>query len=673
MDLNTPLSKGSRIYKMYANRLAKLGIIKVEDFLYHIPFRYDDYSLISKIDKVQEGETVTIIGEVKDIKNIFTRRYKKIQKAIIQDETGTIEAIWFNQPFILNIIKKSNRVSLSGKIKRNLNKNTLESPEYEVLNADSKNIHTGRLVPVYPQTWGVSSKWLRKQVYLTLEENGKNLDDYLPQQIIGDEKLVPLKKAIYNIHFPQSLDQADLAKKRLAFDELFLMQLSGLIKKQEWKEIKSGKKFEIKKFAEKIEEYIQSLPFELTTSQKKATHEIIEDLSLEKPMNRLLEGDVGSGKTVVGTVAIYLAFLNKLQTVLMAPTEILANQHYVTIHNLLAPFGVKVQLRTSGSKKNNSDFDILVGTHAVISPKINLKKLGLVIIDEQQRFGVEQRAMVRNKGENPHFLTMTATPIPRTVALTMYGDLDLSYLDEMPKGRQRVKTWLVNEEKRHNAYKWIEEQIINNRDQAFIICPFIEESESMITVKAAVKEFEKLKKEIFPKLKICLLHGKMKSSEKEESLKKFKEGKYDILVATPVVEVGIDIPNATIMFIEGAERFGLSQLHQLRGRVGRGEKQSYCLLFTESKSPKTIDRLKTLEQVYIGAKLAEYDLKARGPGELYGKLQHGVPNLKVATFSDFNLIRKTKNIAQNLLKDIDSYPKIKNKLMSSELKSISPD
>ncbi|OGG03199.1 hypothetical protein A2W14_07250, partial [Candidatus Gottesmanbacteria bacterium RBG_16_37_8] len=533
MDLQTPIRQGSRIYKIYANRLARLGIFKVEDFLYHTPFRFDDYSLVSKINKVQPGETVTIKGKVVDIKNIFTRGFRRIQKSTVTDETGTIETIWFNQPFILNIIKKGDIVSLSGKVRRNLNKNVLESPEYEVSISNGENIHTGRLVPIYPETRGVSSKWLRKQVYLTLKENEQNLEEFLPNKIIKEEKLISLKKAIYNAHFPKTLEQAEEAKKRLAFNELLLIQLNGLIKRDQWKKIKSGKKFEIKKFEEKIEEYIQNLPFELTNSQKKAIAEMLADLSLDKPMNRLLEGDVGSGKTVVATIAIHLAFLNKLQSVLMTPTEILAQQHYSTIHNLLSPLGVKVELATSSTKRTknknrkNGQSDVIVGTHAVLFRKINRKKLGLVIIDEQQRFGVEQRAIMRDKGQNPHFLTMTATPIPRTVALTMYGDLDLSYLDEMPKGRQRVKTWLVGEEKRNNAYRWIEKQIKENNDQAFIICPFIEESESMVTVKAATAEFEKLKNKIFSELSVCLLHGKMKATEKDSALSKFREGKFN--------------------------------------------------------------------------------------------------------------------------------------------------
>jgi len=674
MDLETPLAKADRVYKMYANRLSKLGIFKLEDFLYHIPFRYDDYSLVSKINKVQPGETITVKGEVLEIKNQYARSHKTFQRARIEDDTGIIDIIWFNQPFLLNVIKKGDLVSLSGKIKKNLNKLTLESPDYEVIYGDGENIHTGRLVPVYPETRGVSSKWLRRQVYKILKNNDDKIDEFLPNFLIKNENLISLKDALWQIHFPRKIDEVEVAKNRLAFDELLLMQIEGLINKEKWNKLKSGQKLEIKKYEQKLEDYIQDLPFELTNAQKKATKEILSDLSLEKPMNRLLEGDVGSGKTVVGSIAIYLAFLNGLQSVLMAPTEILAQQHFKTLQNFLSPYGVRVSLATGSEKiKKGEKFDVLVGTHAVISPKINFKNLGLVIIDEQQRFGVEQRTIVRQKGENPHFLTMTATPIPRTVALTMYGDLDLSYLNEMPIGRKKVKTWMISEEKREGAYKWINNQIIKNKDQAFIVCPFIEESETMTTVKAATKEFDKLKKDVFPKLKVLLLHGKMKSKDKESVLKKFKEGKCDVLIATPVVEVGIDIPNATIILIETAERFGLAELHQLRGRVGRGEKQSYCLLFTESKNQKTLERLKALEQVYIGAELAEYDLKLRGPGQIYGTLQHGIPALKIANFSDFPLIKKTKVEAEKIYKKIGDYPKLVKKIKGFESHNVSPD
>jgi len=690
MDLKTPIKNLGGIYKRYCRALEKLNIITFGDFLYHIPSRYEDYSIISKIDKVQEGEIVTIQGIVTDIKNEYTKRYKKIQKAIVEDDTGKIEVVWFNQPFLVKNIKKEDKISLSGRVNRYFNKNIMESPEYEVArnttNFDANNhelIHTGRLVPVYPQTRGVSSKWIRRQVYKIIQEHKQNLFEYIPDSILKDANLTGLFWAFDQIHFPEIYENIDKARNRLAFDELFLIQLAARKRRVDWEKNLIGHPFSISKYKNKIEEFWSKLPFELTNAQKKAVKEIYKDIASNKPMNRLLEGDVGSGKTVVSAIAMYLAFLNGFQAVLMAPTEILANQHFKTISDLLTPLGVNVELVTGSRKLSilNSQFSILIGTHAVLSDKIKFDKLGLVVIDEQQRFGVEQRAIVKKKGNNPHLLVMTATPIPRTVALTMYGDLDLSYLDEMPIGRKKVKTWLVPKEKRQKAYEWIKSQLSRPKDdqplaetsQAFVICPFIEESENMQTVKAATKEYEKLKKEIFKNIKIGLLHGKLKAKEKNDVLQKFKEKAFDILVATPVVEVGIDIPNATIIVIEASERFGLSQLHQLRGRVGRGDKQSYCLLFTETTNTQTVGRLKSMERIYNGTELAELDLKLRGPGDIYGTVQHGIPNLKIASFSDFVLIEKTKKEAEKIFPNLSKYPLLVEKLKSITVKNVSPD
>jgi len=395
-------------------------------------------------------------------------------------------------------------------------------------------------------------------------------------------------------------------------------------------------------------------------------------------MNRLLEGDVGSGKTVVAAAAIYIAYLNGVQSALMAPTEILANQHLKTLNQILTPLGVKISLLTGATRKKIKDFDLAIGTHALIHKRAKFSKLGLVVIDEQHRFGVEQRGELASKGKAPHILTMTATPIPRTIALTLYGDLDLSAIDEMPPGRQAVKTWVVPPNKRNAAYDWIRKQVEKTLNQAFIICPLIEESrhETLQSVRAATSEFKKLQKEVFPDLKLGLLHGRLKSKEKNAVLEKFKKGKLDILVSTPVVEVGIDIPTATIMMIEGAERFGLAQLHQLRGRVGRGLQQSYCLIFTDFQGEKIIKRLKALERTNIGMKLAELDLQIRGPGEIYGTAQHGFFDLKVASFSDLPLIEKTRKTATQLTTrspSLNKYPLLQAKLKQYTIKSIEPN
>ena len=693
MDLHTPIQAADKLYTRKARLLEKLGITTIFDLLFHLPFRYEDYTLISKIKDLQAGEQVTIHGEITQSKNEYLRGGRKLQKVTIQDATGALAITWFNQPFIPKIIHPGDTVSLSGTVDMFGKKLVMQSPEYEVLFGDSPPIHTGRLVPIYSETRGISSKWLRRQIYKLIQETSSQLQDFLPEEIQKKYNLPTMIEAIQTVHFPKTLDEAKIARERLAFDELFLMQLSALERKSRWKKKLKGNKFSITRYQKQIGTFWEQLPFILTSAQKRAVSDIFKDISSDTPMNRLLEGDVGSGKTVVATIAMYLASLNGFQSVFMAPTEILAQHHFSTILSLLSPFGVRVKLITSSTKRSkkqelrikntnlnprfiihdSEQSDILVGTHAVLSKSIVFENLGLVVIDEQQRFGVEQRAIIRNKGKNPHLLTMTATPIPRTIALTLYGDLDLSVLDEMPVGRKKIKTWLVPVEKRANAYRWIEKQIKETDSQAFIICPFIEESESMQTVKAATKEFEHLQKNVFGDLKLGLLHGKLSGKQKDQVLEAFRNKAFGILVTTPVVEVGIDIPNATIMMIEASERFGLAQLHQLRGRVGRGEQQSYCLLFTESKNDLTIKRLKGLERIYVGAELAELDLRLRGPGELYGTMQHGKKLLKIASFSDFALIEKTRKEAERLFPKLSEYPLLAEKLKILTVKEVSPD
>ncbi len=695
MDLHSPITQGQQRFKMYASRLEKLGILTFEDFLLHIPSRYEDYSVISKMDKLQVGETVTVQGKVIEMKNNYLKgkRIKSMQKAILEDDTGTMELTWFNQPFLTKTILTGNLMSASGKVEKSGRRFSITSPEYEIIyNNDA--IHTARLIPVYPETQGVSSKWLRRQIHTLLQEFYDDLTEYLPETILKQYSFMHLNESLREIHFPTSLEKAAQARERLAFEEFFLMQLSAQKRRAEWKKEQKGNVFQIKKFQDQIERLIASLPFILTAAQRSAADDILRDFAGDKPMNRLLQGEVGSGKTIVAAIAMYAAHLNSYQSVLMAPTEILAQQHFDSISKLLSGLGVKVDLITGSTKsikykvssikhKNKKlipnteypipDTDILIGTHAVLSDKIKFKNLGFVAIDEQQRFGVHQRGIIRERVKNPHLLTMTATPIPRTVALTMYGDLDLSYLNEMPYGRKKVKTWLVPPEKRVKAYDWIRKQIRETDSQAFIICPFIEESENMQTVKAAAKEFERLQKEVYPDLKIGLLHGKLKAKEKDEVLRQFKDRAFDILVATPVVEVGIDVPNATIIMIEASERFGLAQLHQLRGRVGRGDKQSYCLLFTDKIGALHSQRLKGMETLSSGAELAELDLRLRGPGNLYGTAQHGTPKLKVASFSDTELIQKAKRAADDLFPQLSFYPMLDKKLEKVTMQKVSPD
>lgn len=691
LNLKTPVDQLFMVGPIYAKRVNRLGISTIGDLLLHLPSRYEDYSNVVKIGDVREGKRVSVTGTISAFDNIFTKTGKRIQKGKIADESGEIEVIWYNQPFLKNILKTGLTISLAGEAKWYGNKLVVESPEYEIIKQPTTNnqlitnlIHTGRLVPIYPETEGLSSKWLRSRIYPILTKFSLFTREILPESILNQYNLMGRHEAISEIHFPRSLEKAQQARRRLAFDELLVLQLAAELRKKEFMNQTVGYIWDVTKYEKEIENFIKKLPFDLTNAQNKALRQILSDLEDKKPMNRLLEGDVGSGKTVVAAIAVYLAYLNGLTSVLLAPTEILANQHFQTVKKYLDPYGIKVTLVTKSTKTanrklpTNNQPHVFVGTHALLSDKINLSNLGLAVIDEQQRFGVEQRAILRQKGDNPHVLILTATPIPRTIALTLYSDLDLSVIDEMPIGRERIKTWVVPKEKRKAAYHWIKSQLLKSgrKEQAFIICPFIEESENLESVKAAVSEFKTLKEDVFPDLRLDLLHGKLSIQNKSKVMENLKKGKLDILVATPVVEVGIDIPSATIMMIEAADRFGLSQLHQLRGRVGRGNLTSYCLLFTESDNPSTIKRLKILETVFSGPKLAEYDLRLRGMGDIWGTHQHGHFGLEIADLTDLVMIEETKEAALILQKDnptLSQVPLLKQEVQKYTIEKVAPD
>lgn len=663
MELVDPITDLNLVGEKYRRKLEKLGVTNIESLFLHVPTRYLDFTLKAKISTIRAGEIVTIAGKVESMKNVYTKTGKIMQIAKVSDDSGTAEVIWFNQPYLVRAINESDEYSFSGKVGFVGRKIALVAPEYEKI--EQKGIHTGRLVPIYPETAGLSSKWLRRRILDAYEKYKDKLADFLPKKTLKNYSLVEFKKAIFGIHFPKTKSIAHEARKRLAFNELLFLQVSGLLRKLAWKKQKSA--IALKEDKKELKKLIDKLPFKLTGSQKNAIEEILADLNKEKPMNRLLQGDVGSGKTVVAAIAAYISFLNGYQSIFMAPTQILAHQHYLTLKKVLSPFKVRVSLITSGNiKKDPGRNDIFVGTHALLGKNANFDDVGLIVIDEQHRFGVGQREFLREKAEKnrvPHVLTMTATPIPRTIALTLYNDLDLSTLDELPEGRQKIVTWIVPPRKRDSAYKWIKGQIKKDKVQAFVICPLIEESENelLTEVKSATKEYKSLKKRL-PELKIGLLHGKIKAKEKEKTLDKFREGKLDILVATPVVEVGIDVPNATIMVVEGADRFGLAQLHQLRGRVGRGKKKSYCLLFSELPGEKAQVRLDYLKKTMSGFELAELDLKLRGPGEVFGTKQHGFPELKIASWSDTDLIKQTKRLSDNVVKNPDKYKALFEKI-----------
>jgi ATP-dependent DNA helicase RecG len=673
MDLTSPVTDLPKIGPFFAGKFEKLGIRTIENLFYHVPSRYVDYSNVTTINKIQAGETVTIHAKIVSIKNIYSRRGLKMQIGSVEDITGPpggeaskITVVWFNQPFLIKTLYPGRLVSLSGRVGFFSRKLCLTSPDYEILGEIEKpTLHTGRLVPIYPETLGLSSKWIRTKIKDAFDIT--DIKEFLPPKILKDLHLAGVSEAIRMVHFPKNLKEAGIGRRRLAFNELLNLQLKSLHRKIAWKKNKVSFKLNIKNVS--MYQFIETLPFQLTHSQQKAVDEILEDMKKDTPMNRLLEGDVGSGKTVVAAVGAFATFLNGFQTVIMAPTQILAQQHYQTLNQLFSQSvkPIKIQLITSQTReKETKKSDIYIGTHALIHRKIKFDKVAFVVIDEQHRFGVEQRAHLVKKSGTPHVLTMTATPIPRTIALTTYGDLDLSVLTEMPEGRQKIITWVVPSVKREKAYEWIKSQISNLKSQIFIVCPLIEASvvETMQDVKAAKAEFSIISSQ-FSNFKVGLLHGRLKPKEKDRVLSDFRSHKVNILVTTPVVEVGIDIPGATIMVIEAAERFGLAQLHQLRGRVGRGEQKSYCLLFSNIKSGKPMQRLKAMEKMYSGFELSELDLKLRGPGEIFGTLQSGFPELKVASWGNFELIKEAKEVAEDIVKNPETYPLLQRTVLRS--------
>lgn len=671
MNFTSSVESLSLVGPIYSRKLEKLGIRTIEDLLLHIPHRYEDFRLTLPISRARMEIPITIRGKIESLKNQYTRSGKKIQIGEISDSTGKMTVIWFNQPFLVRTLYPGVEASFSGKVGFFGNKRALISPEYEILTKGKEPVHTGRLIPVYSETAGLSSKWLRGRIKEAYVKAEKSLEEFLPGEVLKKFSFIELIQSIKSVHFPEDLDSAEKGRVRLSFNELLFLQLINAYKKLDWKTNKAAYKLEAHESV--VNEFVEPLPFKLTLSQKRTVDEIFGDLKRPYPMNRLLEGDVGSGKTVVAAIAAFLTFTAGYQTIFMAPTQILAQQHYETLKSLFKEFKIRISLITSDLNKSDlGRTDLFIGTHALIHNKLPFDKVGLVVIDEQHRFGVEQRAHLVKKSTKgtvaPHILTMTATPIPRTVALTFYGDLDLSTLDELPTGRQKVTTWVVPPQKRGGAYDWIKEQIKKEKSQAFIICPLIEESEkeTMKDVKAVTSEYLRLKK-IFTNMRLGLLHGRMASKEKNGVLDSFRNGTIDILVSTPVVEVGIDVPNAAIMLIEAAERFGLAQLHQLRGRVGRGSIKSYCLLFSEVTSPKVLSRLEAMTKTVSGFELAELDLRLRGPGEVFGTAQSGFPELKIASWNDFELIKHAKQVAEDAIQNPVKYKKLITILKEKQL------
>jgi ATP-dependent DNA helicase RecG len=641
-----------------AESLAKLGMQTLGDMLYNYPRRYEDYSLLKPIQALMFNDVVTVLGSVQSVTNRPIRGGKQnIIELIISDGTGSLRISFFNQPWLLNRFKKDDMISVSGKIDQYLGRLVMNSPDWEFVEMES--LHTNRIVPIYPLTERITQKWLRNQMKQVISYWAPAMVDPLPDDLKRDARLVSLSEAMTQIHFPDSQDRLKLARERLAFDEIFYLQMGVLRQKKDWKSV-DGRRFTVSD--EWLGARVAALPFTLTSAQQTALDDIRQDLDSGKPMNRLIQGDVGSGKTVVAALGASMVVANECQAAIMAPTSILAEQHYRNFVNLLTGengFLNQDEIRllvgsTTESEKEairqglaNGSIKIVIGTHAVIEPDVNFKDLQFVVIDEQHRFGVEQRAELRSKGTNPHLLVMTATPIPRSLALTMFGDLDISVMNVMPVGRQPIATYVLRPQERERAYALIRSQI-KNGNQAFIVYPLIDESEK-INVRAAVDDFEELSKHVFPDLKLGLLHGRMRPAEKDEVMLKFRDKEFDILVSTTVIEVGVDVPNSTLMLIEGADRFGLAQLHQLRGRVGRGSVASTCLLIPTREDATENERLQAMAITNDGFELADLDLKLRGPGEFLGTRQAGfASSLKMASITDVALIEKARHHAEVL-------------------------
>ncbi|MBN1933333.1 MAG: ATP-dependent DNA helicase RecG [Anaerolineae bacterium] len=670
LGLKSPVTVLSGVGDTQARRLKRLGIETIYDMLYFFPRRHEDYSQLKPIAQLQYGEQVTVIGTIRATRLKRHRGGTAIVNSIVADGSGSIQATWFNQPYLAEQLKRGRQIVLSGQVDEYLGRKVMNSPKWEALEVEQ--ISTGRLVPVYPLTQGLGANWLRKMMKRTVDYWTKRLPDYLPKTMRDRLNLLSREESVAQMHFPDSADQLARARRRLAFDEFFILQLGVLRQRQQWRG-EPGVSIPVKQ--DEIDAFLSTLPYALTGAQKRTLNDIVQDLLTDRPMSRLIQGDVGSGKTVVAAAAVYLTAQAGYQAAIMAPTEILAEQHFKNVGQLLAEHGVSACLLTGSVPDAEKEViyaelaagktQVAIGTHAIIQERVEFRALALAVVDEQHRFGVRQRGILRSKGYNPHILVMSATPIPRTLALTAYGDLDLSIIDEMPPGRQPIQTKWFAPAERERAYRFIQAQIQKGR-QAYIICPLVEESEK-IEAKAAVEEHERLQKSVFPDLRLGLLHGRLKGEEKEQVMRQFSEGKLDILVSTSVVEVGIDVPNATVMMIEGANRFGLSQLHQFRGRVGRGEHQSYCILLADTVTDVGEERLHAIEETQDGFVLAQKDLEMRGPGDFFGIRQSGLPELKLASLGDTPLLELARREAIELFQVDPTLSLPTHRLLASQV------
>lgn len=665
-----------------AEKLNKLGIYTIKDLLYYFPRQFEDRSIIKKIAQLEDEEKVTVKALITNIESYTPKKGMTITRIDVKDDTGFAKLTFFNREYIKNTFRVGDSILAFGKVKKNGRFVELNSCELEYLSASPKNI--GKLVPVYPLSYGVTNKDIMNTVRMVFESKDIKIPEYMPEYILKKYRLCGIEYAIKNIHFPKDKESLKIALYRLIFEELLVLQL-GLFM---YKGGSSDEKGILFKRDQRLDEVLESLPFSLTRAQNRALNEIIDDMCSEKVMNRLVQGDVGSGKTVVALLALAECVFNGYQGALMAPTEILAQQHYESFTETFEDIGINVELLTGSVTKKqkegilqrtrDGEIDILIGTHALIEDNVEFKNIGLVITDEQHRFGVRQRGKLSSKGESPDILVMTATPIPRTLALILYGDLDISIIDELPPGRQPIETIAVEKKKRDKVYNSLVRREVDKGRQVYIVCPLVEESETL-DITSATETAEEIKRDFFPDLRVGLLHGKMKPSEKDTIMTAFKNHELDILVSTTVIEVGVNVPNSTLMIIENAERFGLAQLHQLRGRVGRGKHQSYCVLIYGSNSEVCRKRMSIMEETNDGFKISEKDLEIRGPGEFFGTMQHGVPELKVANLFKHMKILKTVQqeariiIGEDSTLDFKEYRGLKREIESKFKDKIEKD
>lgn len=665
MELDIDISAIKGVGDVIAKKLKHLGVETASDLIDYYPRRYEDYSTVQKIKEIKPGNAVTICAEIKQVTGRYVRRGMHITEALASDDTGSMRIIWFNQPYRAGAIKSHQQYFISGLFELSRGRLSIQNPSMELKSAFPVN--TARIVPIYRETKGLKSATIRK-IMRQLQPSIANLPETLPSEVISANKLLSHSEALLKLHFPKDTQDIDIAKRRLGFEELFAISLAGLLNKAQFQSY-SGVHIPFDEVMAK--KFVAQLPFSLTDAQRKIVWQIYKDLQHKHPMNRLIEGDVGSGKTVVATMAAIMAMNKGYQVALMAPTEILARQHAETLYKLLEPLGLqKTIVLLVGSMKepekrkarksfSDGSSKLMVGTHALITDKTDMHNLGLVIIDEQHRFGVEQREKLLSKaGRMPHLLSMTATPIPRTLALTLYGELDISLLDEMPPGRTLITTQIVSPNSRQPVIEHIKRELDAGR-QMFVVCPLISESDHLPTLSAETVH-QKLSGSTFKDYRVGLLHGKQSGKEKEQIMQDFVSRELDILVSTTVIEVGVDVPNATIMMIEGAERFGLAQVHQLRGRVGRGKHPGYCyLVMSDSQEPTR--RLRALEKSSNGFELAQLDLDIRGPGAIYGRAQHGQLDLRVANLSDSRLVAAVRLSAQEFIdsgEKLEYYPQL---------------